>query len=677
MRQRGADPTIAEWTPEASQSCQFTLLFNIRTICVILGQLEPQLDTMVGQIRTSLTQPNSTSHTSGNEAEGKFNALVGDALPLLRVYMTWLCMYRSDIVQFESHLQPYVVQMYKSLSAVLSDLFEIVGHYHRLRVVPYLFQEDLEATGLKALNGSTLPTTCLLGLDSVSGAPKSRPEEAGNQDFKPDDLSFTRALDITTCGVVLADDKAFPLAIDSAPNASHLAKVIYLTEGKTLSPAAAASVPGTSYSSPAAAAAGLSALLGVGTSPKAAAAETAPRPASLAAPNPAGLTNGFTNTLPVHEAFQHTVGPALPAGPPQLTEDSNYAVDHDSRMNELVNGLVEPSESDPSEAVPDREETSYGMHTATAQDVFHSAVPSISPGLTPNRNELPSLPWSWATAGQPTSHQRDISSGSARSAWPGVSGSPQPVSNRSSTGAAPPYGIAQASNPFAATSNTEYANGYQTVSSESATTTVQGAWQQGRPNNFGNQGPITSAGHSGQSSYASAANASNPWSRGSSKFSSIQDILGAQLGALVPGPRLSASTPVPPNPAVPSSFASTNFSGNTSSLPPVNSPWGVPTRAAGGNGNPGPIGRPTQPGLNTNSRPSSNGNGSGFPTHAMDSSVAYRAPHRRTDSRPDSGPATPGLSGGHVSSNANGPAFGTPDQGSFTAMVQRLQKPQR
>ncbi|OIW33425.1 hypothetical protein CONLIGDRAFT_695949 [Coniochaeta ligniaria NRRL 30616] len=672
INQRHADAFTAEWTPEGSQSCQFTLRLNIRTICVILNRLEPELSDMVNNMRSSSGQSNNTIEASSTKDDSKFNALVSAALPLLRVYMTWLCMYRSDIVQFESHLQPYIVQMYKSLSAVLSSLFEVLSHYPRLEPVPYLFKEDMEALGLKALNGAAIPSACLLGTDSITRVPKSRPEEAGDQNFRPEDLSFTRALDITTCAVVLVDDPEFPLAISQASDGLHLATVTYLAAGKPSSPAAVASMAAPTYTSPTAAAAELSAMLGVRPSPTAAATELVPRTLSAHTPNLASVTNGFTEALTLHGGQQLPlpVGLAVSPYPPQLAEESNYAVDHDSRMNDLVNGLVEPSESDPSEAVLGQDETSYGMHTATARDVFEPVLPSTSPGLT-NRNGLPSLPWSWGSVAQPTSHQRGISSGSPRSAWPDAAASPQPVSTRNSTGGVSSYGNTQINNTL---SNRQYAPGYQMVteSATSTTSSAQANWHHGRQHSSGNHGTSTATGLPGQTSYGS----SNPWSQSSSKFSSIHDILGAQLGALVPGVRPVASTPGPINPVAPSSFASTNFSGNSSSLPPVNSPWGVPNRAAGGSAKPGPIGRPTPPSCHTNSRPNSNGNGVGFSSLGQDNSVLQRPAAKQSDSRSTSGPTTPGLRAAPINGNANGlvrPAQSQDD--AYEAMLRKLQKP--
>lgn len=624
---------------------------------------------------SSSNEPDAIVDANLTKDDNKFGALATDALLLLRVYMTWLCMSRSDIVQFESHLQPYIVQMYKGLSAVLSSLFEILGHYPRLEPVPYLFPEDMETLGLKALNGSSIPTACLLGIDSITRVPKSRPEEAADRNFTPDDLSFTRALDVTTCGVVLADDPDFPLAITHASEGLHLAKVTYLAAGKPTSPAAAASMVGPTYTSPSTAAAELSAMLGVRPSSTVAATELVPRTLSAHTPSLADVTDGFTEALTLRGAQQ----PLLSAGvaglpyPPQLAEESNYAVDHDSRMNDLVNGLVEPSESDPSEAVLGQDESSYGMHTATARDVFASAIPSTSPGLT---SKLPSLPWSWDSVAQETSHQRGISSGSSRSAWAGVDASPNFVSTRNSTGGAPPNGFAQTNNTFATGSDARLANGYQTVT-ESATSSAQANWTHRRENSYGKHSISTTTGHPGQMSYGSAAASThNPWAPSSSKFSSIHDILGAQLGALVPGVRSVSSTSTPINTVGPSSFASTNFSGNTSSLPLVNSPWGVPNRATGGSTNPGPIGRPTPPGGGVNSRPNSNGNGTALSALGQHTSVVQGATARKADSRPTSGSTTPGLNGGHVNGYADALARPVQNQDTaYEAMLRKLQKP--
>jgi len=666
-RRQHIDSCAAEWTAERSQTCQFTLRLNIRTINVILHQLEPELSDVVNQMQSA---SNGTSETSSNKDDSIFNALVNDALPLLRIYMTWLCMYRLDIVQYKSHLQPYVGQMYKSLGEVLSSLFEMLRHSPRREPVPYLFPEDMEAFGLKALNGRAIPHACLLGIDSMTRTPKSRPDGAGSQDSRPDDVSFTRVLDITTCGFVLADDQEFPLAI--AERLTHdghrVVKATYLPEGKPAPPTVTARKVATNRTSPATATVEGSAMLGVRSSPTVATTELAPRAVSARGSNLADVANGFAEALTLQGGQQGSLSAdqTVSAYPPRLAEEANYAVDHDSRMNDLVNGLVEPSESDATEAVVDHSDTSYGMHTATARDVFGSALPSTGPGLASKQIGLPSLSWAWGSVAESAPHQRGVSSGSSRDAWP--------VSNRNSAGAVPQQGTANNNNPFGSIGGS---SDYQTATG-STSSNAQGVWGHARQNSRGIEGASTATGLAGQPSNGYGPSTTNsPWNQSSSKFSSIQDILGAQLGALVPGPtgtRPVASPPAQVSPAIPSPFGSTNFSGATSSLPPVYSPWGVPTRAATGSTKPGPIGPP--PGLKTGSRPKSIGNGVGSSSWRQgNSSSIYQgvASDCQPSSRPDSGPSTPGLSAAATDGLAQQPA--QKRDGAYEAMLRKLQKP--
>ncbi|KAB5570537.1 hypothetical protein GE09DRAFT_711026 [Coniochaeta sp. 2T2.1] len=658
------DKITNEWTPEGSQSCQFTLLLNIRTLFAILREMEPDLSNMVETMRTSPSAPNGTAKKGSTEEGNEFNPLLTAALPLLRIYMTWLCMYRSDIVEFESYLRPYILHMYKSLSVVLSSLFEILARHPGLKPVPLLFNEDMETRGLKALNGPAIPIQCLLGVDSISCLPKSRGEESGSENIKADEISFTRALDITTCGVTLTDDPVFPLDISLSPGGSHMARVTYQAGGKKRSPpSASAGVVAMSYPSPGMAAVDLATALSVRPSPTVAATNVARGPVPAVTTNLDGLTNGFTDALRL---------PLVSPLPPQLAEESNYAVDHDSRMNELVNGLVEPSESDPSEAAPAKNETSYDMHTGTARDVFASAIPSASPGLTPTHNGVPSLPWAWGPVAQPMAHQRNISSGDSRNAWSSAAALAEPFSNRNSTSVVPANGNTPTDNAFAAASNAQYASGQRTFTDP----TTSSLWQHSHQHSSGVKSTSTPVGLPGQTFYGSAANANNPWSQGSSKFSSIQDILGAQLGALVPGFHPVASTSTPTAAAVPSSFASTNFSGNTSSLPPVNSPRGLPNKQAV-NAHPKPMGKRTPPGLSTTSRPNSTGNGvSGYTSWRQDNAIAPKVPPCRQPTSPSNGPSSRFRTG--TASIAATMAVQPPqerDQADYNAMLRKLQRP--
>jgi hypothetical protein len=677
------DVHTAEWTAEKSQTCQFTLRLNIRTIHAVLLQLQPELLELVDHMKSATESSKASTVTSSTKDGSQFSALISDALPLLRVYMTWLCKYRTDIVQFEPHLRPHVEQMYESLSTVLSSLFEVLRLNPRMHPVPYLFPEDMEALGLKALSGPAIPPACLLGNDPITRTPKSRPEEAGKQEFALDDISFTRALDITTCGFVLADDQEFPLAITETrtTDGHFLVKVAYLGRANPPSPAAAATQVDTIYASRAPAVAGLAAVLGVQQTSGVAAGTLTEPALSAKTPTYAGAAKGFAEALTLHGEQQLSpfTKPTGSVCPPQLVEEANYAVDHDTRMNDLVNGLVEPSESDVTEAVQGQNESSYGMHTATARDVFGSAVPSTSPGMTPAPVGLNGHPWGWNSVTEPAPHHRGISSSSTRDAWPPAGAPLQPASNRNSSGGVSQHGLTNTNNPFGPIGGT---SGHQAAPG-STYSSGQGSWGHARQHSYGTGGISTTAGNAGQASYGYAASTNNPWNQSSSKFSSIQDILGAQLGALVPGStgaRPLASTPAPNRPAVPSSFASTNFSGATSSLPPVNSPWGIPNRSAvGSNNDPGPISRP--PASNDTSRPSSNASGSGVgsSTWRRNNGTVPDPVSKPPRSGPNSGPTTPGLSAapanGTSTASMQQPVQGQTRDAAYEAMLRKLQKP--
>lgn len=224
-----ANTTAAEWTEEASRSCQFVLRLNIQLINLICSHVETELTGLLDTLRNRPDRGVPASNASGD----KFSPLLVEALPLLRVAMTWLCMYRSQVVDYHAHLVPYLPSMYKTLSRVLTGfikLIEILQAQKAASTVNFLFTEDTMTLGMKPLNGPELPPNCQLRVASMTGEPKPRFDEDSNVVIKADDITYTRVLDITYRAFVLSSDAKFPLALSHDGTA-----VLYLEEGKLAS----------------------------------------------------------------------------------------------------------------------------------------------------------------------------------------------------------------------------------------------------------------------------------------------------------------------------------------------------------------------------------------------------------------------------------------------------------
>ena len=153
--------------------------------------------------------------SSKGEATTKFTPAFNRVLPLLRIYMTWLCSYGSDLVEFRPHLEPQFGIMCTTLANTLALLFELMAIDPQLgTTVPWRFLEDDMALGIRCLNGPELHDGCQLSYDAFTRQPKPRRDEVSGANYTDDDVSFTRALDVLLCALDLsAPESKFPLTL--------------------------------------------------------------------------------------------------------------------------------------------------------------------------------------------------------------------------------------------------------------------------------------------------------------------------------------------------------------------------------------------------------------------------------------------------------------------------------
>lgn len=546
---------IAEWTAVGSQACQFILGFNIRMIHVVASFLKTEILDLINDQRDVI--PGDTPR--------KFSAMVDAGLPLFRVYMTWLCAYSSDVVKFQAHLEPHVGEMYNALSQALSGLLELIADSEISNMPePYLLPEDIQTLGLRCLSGGDFPAACRLCVDPIKHTQKPLVEELGGEsglDIKPDDTSFARALGIAACALTLARDPAFPTTASTvAKGDSTLVQFDYLADGKS---------PGNDYTNfaepitPSTAVGSLLATLGnPHAPPMPAAAESAHyNPSSLNAsdeqPAPRGLPAA---------AFRQDPTPTYGQAPRQTTGDPESVMER--QLSDLVNSLLGPSKSSPQETPAPPDETSYGMHTNTAVEVFGPGATAVSPGPgSATKKSFPNLPWNYFFT--PTPKPSGLADRSPRDAWnntPSMDASP--FGNLANNMNA--HGEEFTSDPFSRQLRNR-GQATAAVSSEHYTS--------GNP---------VSAFHSPAQNLFNSPDAANPWNG------------DMGLDGLVAGPMLGQSgnagrsrpassrggNHMPGSmPPMHSPFLSTAFSGNTSSLPPVNSPWGLPANAQVNAGN--------------------------------------------------------------------------------------------
>ncbi|KAH8895052.1 hypothetical protein GQ53DRAFT_839417 [Thozetella sp. PMI_491] len=223
--------TIGHWSEAGSRSCEHLLRWNIRTIHSTARFLHDELAEHLKKL---------ASNPPKEEAPSKTQSAISFGMGLLSVYMTWLCTYSSDLVDFRPHLEPYFADMGKALAQTLTLTLDVV--YRSLdsangASLPFRLAEDEETLGLRCLDGANLPDRCRLQYVSLTGKAKISKEDY-NGEYSDEQMLVTRAAHVSCCAVHLGSDPKFPFLYsttmeDSKPQST----VLFLDEGKA--PAAA------------------------------------------------------------------------------------------------------------------------------------------------------------------------------------------------------------------------------------------------------------------------------------------------------------------------------------------------------------------------------------------------------------------------------------------------------
>ncbi|KAL2263667.1 hypothetical protein VTK26DRAFT_5698 [Humicola hyalothermophila] len=546
--------TRAEWTDEGSRSCQMILRWNVRTIQAISRVLGDELTDLIKR-RTVETSDDNSNLTSQTESSSKFTPAFSRVLPLLRVYMAWLCSSGPELVEFRPHLEPHFVTMCTALSSTLTLLFELLGTSQKLgNTVSWRFPEDEMTLGMTCLNGPALHDGCQLYYDAFTRRPKPRREDVPNADYTEDDITFTRALDIILCAIDLsAPESKFPLVISTTADGTT---VTYLEGGKpdpTPSLSAARSVipddgsHATSAVQPAV----------MDTSQQI--PEVPPSPCES---NELSEDQEFYGpSLRRASNATHRTQAGQINGSTQVMPVSEFPIE--KQLFKILNDFMAPPES-ATKRKPETPARAFERMSAYGVDSAASAegIPPM-PGSA-GAKAFPTLPWKYFY--DPDSATRNSRTSTTAPGWNGDgSGSPRPNSSGNFgqyRGGAPP-GI-----PLAHHSENGYENGYDNgdqlglLDHEAAVL---------RSLNLGSElndpaNPPLGGGYSTQGSWSGVHGDAN-FSRQSAWTPSVRP-WQAGHGQARSAERL-------PN----SPFSSLDFSGTASSLPPVNSPWGMSAAA--------------------------------------------------------------------------------------------------
>lgn len=225
-----------EWSLEASASCQFILRLNVRWVLVLARLLQSQLQDFA---KSAAPAQDETEGANGERVKSpaRSSAFTDTILPLTRIYLAWLYIYRADLVDYQDHLGPYIFEMYKVLA---SSLTMMANEFNNGVVAssPYLLAEDSEALGIKPFDDVNLPPACNLHHDLDKARFKRHWEDSDLPRQSPEQEMLSRVYDSISCGFALALDERFPLSITSAPGKTIA--VVYLEGGKTVATTPAA-----------------------------------------------------------------------------------------------------------------------------------------------------------------------------------------------------------------------------------------------------------------------------------------------------------------------------------------------------------------------------------------------------------------------------------------------------
>ena len=530
------------------------------------------------EVQDILRRPAAPSAASAKKADtaSRYTATFQRTLPLLRVYMAWLCSYSKDIVDFQAYLEPLYGNMCKALARALTVLFELwLSDTNLKSIVPYQFPEDEETIGIKCLNGPDLHDGCQLSYDPTTCQPKPRAEDVKDASFTEDDVAFTRIFDVLFCAIDLAERSTFPLVVCKLMEDSREVTKFAYAEGGKQQPVAQSEVeqrPSPETGFPVTEDIPSPIVDQVPVNAPVAASLTAPVAAPVTAPVTAPIEEVALDSLDEFaedrdfyrdpKEIQPPVSqPSVSRAPkaPQAASNSEYSID--AQMYQLLSDFLAPPDTTGHSRKPSshgQDETSYGIGSATANELrnaFGSPSPGSGSGQGSASGSAPGsatargfqqLPWNYFYT--PGTADNEVPRSSVGRGTPGSwggQGSPY-MHSKSMSNAAMPSGASITTGP--STIEQQLANQLASLipstSAKHQAASPRGAWPELGHASASHTRQRSSVGQPGTGWNTTATNPSGLW------------------GDM-------------PN----SPFSSMTFSGATSGLPPVNSPWGLPAKS--------------------------------------------------------------------------------------------------
>ncbi|KAI1465275.1 uncharacterized protein F4812DRAFT_462118 [Daldinia caldariorum] len=390
------EKVTASWTMQGSQSAQFLLRFNIRTFVVLLRVLK------AGLLNESATSPSSQGQgENGDSAESPicFSQLLTRLLPFIRIYISWIYVSQTDTNKYREFLEPYVSDVYGLLADTLTLLNAITDQVAATATSRYLLPEDAEALGLRPFANENLPLFIQPG-DLLSPSspkkPKSRKprQRASGCQYRPDTEAVWRIRDIVYCGVLLAESLGCPLILALRQHEGRDIECWDFTDKTPEKVPAGEAILSRMLKK-----------LRIGNS------KTKPKDLVRNDIESSSPDVAVANAKqPCEDNGDLDLEPQPQPDKGKLAEAKFSLLDTDlsgdSEMVNMVNKLLDPVEDSRPQSSRTQADTTYGMNTTTANEVFgqlgaNSEHSSAQP--SPASKPITSLPWRYFY--KPTPHR--------------------------------------------------------------------------------------------------------------------------------------------------------------------------------------------------------------------------------------------------------------------------------
>ncbi|RBR03488.1 uncharacterized protein FIESC28_11762 [Fusarium coffeatum] len=361
-------------SPATSRTCHRTLRINAQFILAFCSALGSELTNIVER----------ESHASEDPATAKSSPVIESLLPLLRVYGMWLAARRQEIFAAGQALGAVLPDMMKAISKVFSLLCNEKYTQEALASCPYLLAEDVETQGLLPLAEDQVPEACR-SYYLESGVLKPRLPSQEHR-LRPFQETLARILDILRCAYFLAEDVSCPLMYQVSEHGLVFEYKPVSTQNEPVPQ------PMSIVNSP---------TQEVKSKTKAVSHER---------------KISENRQVDSHPAVNGTSRRSFAASPEtQLPQEELSPDDADNTVINMLTPFLRPPT--PEQVQSDHRstaESSYGMHSTTANEVFEMLHASPAPSGSLPTGKFAPLPWAWLHTSTP--HRSSDASASAYNA---------------------------------------------------------------------------------------------------------------------------------------------------------------------------------------------------------------------------------------------------------------------